>query len=100
MTDAESLKRAKPTGARLVYVRTCQMMGISVSQSLYKSLHLRDINLKYHILSQQQFRALTIALVVSEVALALSDGLSCHEKTISNTTICIMIDTIISIRSH
>lgn len=66
----ETKKRAivnGPAGARLVYIRTCQMMDIPISQSIYKCLQLTTISLKYHILSELQFRALATALAVSHL---------------------------------
>ena len=56
---------SKPSVARLVYVKCCQMMSIPVSKSLYKSLSLTTVNLKYHNMSEHQFKALATALAVS-----------------------------------
>jgi len=63
--DLHSTSQRGAATATSIYVSTCKMLNIPVSKSLYRSLTLSTINLKYHTLSELQVKAFAVGLTVS-----------------------------------
>jgi len=63
--DLHSTSQRGAAKATSIYVSSCKMLNIPVSKSLYRSLSLSTINLKYHTLSELQVKAFAVGLTVS-----------------------------------